>query len=299
MTDTILEYARANGIDLAQAEPMSAHTTIGIGGPAKYYAAVTGAALPGMIACARKADVPFIVIGKGSNLMFDDKGYYGLVLRLLPQEAVVNGLDITAQAGMALSALSVLCKANGFTGLEFAQGIPGTVGGAVFMNAGAYGGQIADTLLQSTYVDADNPQLGEQLLLADQHCFDYRHSSYIENPSRIITAATFRLKPGAPEEIAAAMEDYALRRRQKQPLEYPSAGSAFKRPPGHFAGKLIEDCGLKGFAVGGAQVSEKHAGFIINRGGATCKDIQALLEHIEKTVECTFGIRLEREIRIV
>ena len=200
---------------------------------------------------------------------------------------------MTAGAGASLSAVCKTARDASLSGLEFAYGIPGSVGGAVVMNAGAYGGEIKDVLLLSEYLDPGTMEI-RSVPLKD-HAYGYRDSVY-RHTDRIVLSASFRLKPGRQEDIAAAMSDYASRRVSKQPLEFPSAGSVFKRPKGHFVGQMVEESGLKGFRIGGAEVSEKHAGFIVNRGGATCRDVLALVEHIRETVRKNYGVELECEI---
>ena len=186
---------------------------------------------------------------------------------------------------------------NSLTGLEFAGGIPGSLGGALFMDAGAYGGQMADVVVSSRYYDAETDTVGT--LTGKQHAFGYRTSVYKDHPQWVALSADMQLKIGDPAEIKAKMDDFSQRRRDKQPLNYPSAGSTFKRPEGYFAGKLIQDAGLMGYAVGGAQVSEKHAGFVINRGGATCADVLALIDHVREEVWRQFGVELEPEVRLL
>ena len=295
----ILLLARDMGLTLLEHEPLSRHTSFRIGGPARYFAVAEGWQVGGLYsACAAKG-LPFALIGNGSNILARDAGFPGLVCKLAAEEIEVSENRITAPAGCLLSSLAATAQRAGLTGLEFAQGIPGSVGGGVFMNAGAYGGQMADTLMESVYIDLAHPEAGEQRLAAVGHTFGYRHSLYMERPHWLITKAVFELAPGDSAAIARVMADLAARRREKQPLEYPSAGSTFKRPQGHFAGQLIEEAGLKGYRIGDAQVSEKHAGFIVNRGSATCADVLALMEHVEETVEARFGIRLEGEVRLL
>ena len=298
MTECMLRrFAEEAGIPLREQEPLREHTTFRIGGPARFFALPkTVEQLAALAAFAAKQGLRFAVLGNGSNLLAADEGYDGLVIRT-PEESPVWNDDhtVTVAAGYSLSRLSAVAGQRGLTGLTFAQGIPGTVGGAVVMNAGAYGGQIADTLISGQCITPE----GLRTLSAEQHALAYRTSVYARHPQWIAARATFRLTPGDSRQIAAEMADYASRRREKQPLEYPSAGSTFKRPEGHFAGKLIEDCGLKGFSVGGAQVSEKHAGFVINRGGATCADVLALMQAVSDLVFDRFGIRLEPEVKLL
>ena len=294
----LIAFAKENQIAVLQNEPMREHTTFRIGGPAKLFATVNEEQLALLIRKAEELYIPYIVVGNGSNLLVSDAGYPGLIIKIA--DAPVRMLDsctLEASAGTSLARLAVAAAEAGLTGLEFAHGIPGTVGGAVMMNAGAYDGQISDVLVSSCCYDGAERQFLK--LEKDAHLFTYRHSSYMEHPCRVVTSAIFRLQPGNKEAIRAKMSELNSRRREKQPLEFPSAGSTFKRPEGHFAGKLIEDCGLKGYRIGGAQVSEKHAGFVINAGGATCQDVVQLMEYIEQQVYQRFAIRLEREVRVI
>lgn len=294
----LIAFAKENQIAVLQNEPMREHTTFRIGGPAKLFATVNEEQLALLIRKAEELYIPYIVVGNGSNLLVSDAGYPGLIIKIA--DAPVRMLDsctLEASAGTSLARLAVAAAEAGLTGLEFAHGIPGTVGGAVMMNAGAYDGQISDVLVSSCCYDGAERQFLK--LEKDAHLFTYRHSSYMEHPCRVVTSAIFRLQPGNKDAIRAKMSELNSRRREKQPLEFPSAGSTFKRPEGHFAGKLIEDCGLKGYRIGGAQVSEKHAGFVINAGGATCQDVVQLMEYIEQQVYQRFAIRLEREVRVI
>lgn len=294
----LIAFAKENQIAVLQNEPMREHTTFRIGGPAKLFATVNEEQLALLIRKAEELYIPYIVVGNGSNLLVSDAGYPGLIIKIA--DAPVRMLDtctLEASAGTSLARLAVAAAEAGLTGLEFAHGIPGTVGGAVMMNAGAYDGQISDVLVSSYCYDGAERQFLK--LEKDAHLFTYRHSSYMEHPCRVVTSAIFRLQPGNKDAIRAKMSELNSRRREKQPLEFPSAGSTFKRPEGHFAGKLIEDCGLKGYRIGGAQVSEKHAGFVINAGGATCQDVVQLMEYIEQQVYQRFAIRLEREVRVI
>lgn len=284
-------------IGLIEGEPMKNHTTFQIGGPAGVFVQPRSlSAFVCTLMAARDAGLPLTVIGRGSNLLVSDAGVDGVVLCTCGLNAVrVEGSHIYAQAGATLAQVAKAALHAGLTGAEFAAGIPGTVGGGVFMNAGAYGGQMADIVVRSVYVDGQ----GGSCVLdgAGAHAFGYRTSVYKQHPDWVAVEAEFALEPGDPAAIRAAMDDYARRRREKQPLNYPSAGSTFKRPEGYFAGRLIEDAGLKGASVGGAQVSEKHAGFVINQGSATCADVAALIERIQKTVFEKFGVQLECEVR--
>lgn len=300
MSDLLLAFCAEHKIDLHCAEPMARHTTFRAGGYAAWYSAPdTKQKLVKLIHFSETENIAYRVIGNGSNLLVADEGYDGLVIRTSPAlDALVweDETTLCAGAGTLLSTVSAAAASRGLTGLEFAQGIPGTVGGAVFINAGAYGGEIAQVLARSEYLAPDG---AVRVRAAEAHEFGYRTSVYKHHPSSVVLSAVFTLQKGDSEQIYAKMAELSASRKEKQPLEYPSAGSAYKRPQGYFAGKLIEDCGLKGFAVGGAQVSEKHAGFIINKGGATAGDIILLMEQIERAVQARFGVTLEREIQIL
>lgn len=277
-------------------EPMSLHTSFKVGGNAQavVFPGTEGELSRVLDACKGEKHV---IIGNGSNVVFADGGYDGVVIITdkiddCRAEQIDEDVFVTAGAGLSLPTLTAFAKKNALAGLEFACGIPGSVGGAVFMNAGAYGGEMKDVLHAVKCVGDETYQL------IDKDAFTYRFSPYMRE-GKIITSAVFKLKKGNADEISAHMKDYLTRRRDKQPLEYPSAGSVFKRPEGYFAGKLIEDASLKGVSVGGAQVSEKHAGFIINTGGATADDIKALVRLIQNTVREKFGVELECEIRFI
>lgn len=275
-------------------EPMKNHTTFKIGGPADVFAvAKTVFALQDIILLCRENDVPYHMVGAGSNLLVSDKGIRGVVIKYNSKSALCSGDIIDASAGISLSALAKFAYTNSLTGLEFAGGIPGLLSGAVYMNAGAYGGEMKDIIIETEYMDADG-NMGK--IVGKDHKFGYRHSVYCDG-DKIILSAKMKLGHGDKNEIGAKMNDLLKRRNDKQPLTYPSAGSTFKRPEGYFAGKLIEDSGLKGFSVGGAQVSEKHAGFVINTGNATACDVLNLVEHIKNTVMKNFGVELQCEIK--
>ena len=250
----------------------------------------------------RANGVRVYLLGNGSNTLFDDAGFDGAVIDmrgldgLESTELDADIVRITAGAGLTLGRLCNKAQTLGLTGLEFACGIPGTVGGAVYMNAGAYGGELKDVLESVTFLDDD---LALRTLPATDLAMGYRTSVFEQNPGWCILSATVVLHRGDGAAVKAKMQELLGKRKEKQPLEWPSAGSTFKRPQGAFAGKLIEDCGLRGFAVGGAQVSEKHCGFVINRGGATCADVVALTEEVSRIVKEKTGFVLEREIRVV
>lgn len=284
---------------LLQNEPLSLHSSFRIGGEADCFAKPDSEeALVSVINAARECEVPYIVIGCASNILFSDKGFRGVVISTLGLKNIeINGNLVRAGAGVTMPLLSSRAQKNSLDGMRFMCGIPGTVGGGVFMNAGAYGGEIACILTSSRYYDTERGEIFS--LSSGEHDFGYRHSSYMEHSERIILSADFSLTPGDPDEIKAGCEELLRRRAEKQPLEFPSAGSTFKRYPGFFTAQLIDECGLKGLTVGGAQVSEKHAGFVINRGGATAVDVLTLVEKIKETIKKERGIDIECEIRFV
>ena len=275
-------------------EPMSRHTTFKVGGNAAFM--VVPDTAERIVSLKRQlCDVPHIVIGNGSNLLFSDEGYDGVVIKLGNDfsDISVNGDEITAKSGATLSKIANTALQNGLGGFEFASGIPGSVGGAVYMNAGAYGGEMKDVVLSTTCVGESG-----NILVLDDNKFSYRHSIYSET-GLIMLETTIKLKKCDKDEIKSKMDDFNGRRREKQPLNFPSAGSTFKRPSGYFAGQLIEESGLKGHRIGGAMVSEKHAGFVINYDHATSKDILNLIDHIKSEVYMRFGVELEPEIKII
>lgn len=284
-------------LDLRQAEPMKKHTTFRVGGPADYYACPTRDELPALLALAKKHRIPVTVIGNGSNLLVADAGVRGLVIEIgaAISEVSAEGTLLRAGAGALLSAAASAAAKAGLSGLEFAAGIPGSVGGGVTMNAGAYGGEMKDVLESVVLLTADGTQ---EVRTAESLALSYRHSSIPEEQA-IVLYATFSLTPAPTEAIRERMEELRKKRVEKQPLSYPSAGSTFKRPEGHFAGKLIEDAGLRGYTVGGAQVSEKHCGFIINRGDATAADIRRLMQDVQERVQERFGVQLQPEVRTI
>lgn len=296
--ETFGAAAEALGCKVQYNEPMNKHTTFKIGGPADVFVTVENeAALKAVVAEALQLELPYHVIGKGSNLLVSDDGMRGVVILLAGEFAsvAVNGNQITAGAAASLAAVCKAALENSLAGMEFAWGIPGSVGGALFMNAGAYGSEMKNVVVSCTHMTPD----GEiHTLTLEEMDLRYRHSVYHELDAVILTV-TVELEAGEQEAIQAAMDDFITRRKTKQPLEFPSAGSVFKRPEGYFAGALVEQCGLKGKTIGGAQVSEKHAGFIINIGGATCQDVLDLVAFIQKTVLEETGVALECEIRPV
>lgn len=291
-----LAYREA-GIKHTENESLSAYSTFRVGGAAAIIARPSSAdELIFTVEAAKRAGVRTVVIGNGSNLLFADAGFDGVVVVTTDMDRVeINGNRITADCGVSFTRLALLARDAGLSGLEFAYGIPGTVGGAVFMNAGAYGGETSQFLAGSQVYDGEKVRT---YALSD-HKLSYRHSTFAENEKLIVLESVFELMPGDRAEISEKMSSFMAARREKQPLEFPSAGSTFKRPPNNFAGKLIEESGLKGFTVGGAQVSEKHAGFVINRGGATAEDILGLISHVQDTVLKDHNIQLECEIKYI
>lgn len=286
-------------LPFAEQEPLAEHTTFRIGGPAAFWLTPSDTEqLCRSLSCCKKIGIRVYLLGNGSNTLFSDEGFDGAVvdLRGLSGTPAVRENEITADAGLTLGHLCAAAQQHSLAGLEFACGIPGTVGGAVYMNAGAYGGELKDVVTSVTYLD---DALEIRTLPVSELQMGYRTSIFEKNPGWCILSATFGLRPGDKNAIMAQMQEYLKRRKEKQPLEWPSAGSTFKRPQGAFAGRLIEDCGLRGFTVGGAQISEKHCGFVINKGGATCADVVALTEEVKRIVREKTGFVLEREIRVV
>lgn len=288
------DFCGEKGIKYKLNEPMSAHTSFKIGGPADIFAEPKNKSeLSDLLKKAAELNIKTFILGKGSNLLISDSGMEGAVLSLSGMNGVeVRGNELTAMAGTALSEVCRAAAENGLTGLEFAYGIPGSVGGALFMNAGAYGGEVADAVKSAEFMNLSG-ETG-RIERADMR-LGYR-SSIFKSGDMIVTSVTFALEKGEKADIEKAMNDYIGRRKSKQPLEYPSAGSTFKRPVGYFAGALIEKNGLKGVSVGGAMVSEKHAGFVINYNNATCGDVKQLIEKIKQTVKASDGVDLEPEI---
>lgn len=298
-SETIFNLAEILGCEARKYEPMSKHTSFKIGGNADVYIKVNNLSkLSTILKECQASDVDCMILGNGSNLLVSDDGIRGVVIRLDGDFRKITLLDDTTIFCGAGATLAYLCKFAlncGLSGLEFAWGIPGTVGGAVFMNAGAYDGEMKDVVHSVSHISPSG-EIGRTE--KENLNFGYRTSVYRSN-NMIITGVTLKLKKGNPDEIRAKMDDYMSRRSIKQPLEYPSAGSVFKRPEGNFAGALIEQCGLKGKTCGGAQVSEKHAGFIINKSNATSKDVRDLIGEIQKTVSEKTGYSLECELIIL
>lgn len=279
-----------------EGEPMKYHTTFRIGGPADYFV------MPGtkeevrkITELCRAEQMPYYIVGNGSNLLVSDKGYHGVVIQIFKEmsRVEVKGFMITAQAGATLAKVAKAALDAGLTGFEFAAGIPGTLGGACVMNAGAYGGEMKDVLYEVTVLTNEG---GIRVIPKEQLEMGYR-TSVIAKEGYTVLEAVVKLESDAKEDIRARMEDLRERRTTKQPLEYPSAGSTFKRPEGYFAGKLIQDTGLGGFRVGGAQISEKHCGFVINSQDATAADVDELMKQVSGKVKEKFGVTLEPEVK--
>lgn len=280
-------------------EPMAKHTSFRIGGPAKRMAfPKTREQLVVLMGFLQDAGVKPLLIGNGTNLLVADNGLDTVVIDTSAELSHIELTDegeIAADAGVSLAKLALFAWKNGLTGLEFAHGIPGSLGGAVSMNAGAYGGEMKDVVVSTRYLDHD---LNLCEVVGAAHDFGYRHSVFSDTDC-VVLGSTLALTPGDPAEIRARMLDLSERRRSRQPLDLPSAGSTFKRPAGGYAAALIDAAGLKGYAVGGAQVSEKHAGFVVNRGGATFDDVLRLMDHIRSEVLRTSGVELEPEVKII
>ncbi len=295
----IIEFLNENNINYQENEPMKLHTSFRIGGEAKIFIFVKNPdELQKTICFCRENGLEFFVIGNGSNLLVSDSGISSVVIKLCGEFEEIKLVDETTIEAGAGANLSAVCKAalsNGLSGLEFAYGIPGSVGGAAYMNAGAYGGEMKDVAKTCFHVNKDGKA---GVFSGDELRFGYRKSVYTDNGC-IITKVLFSLQKGDKEEIKAKMDDLLNRRVTKQLLEYPSAGSVFRRPEGYFAGALIEQSGLKGRTVGGAQVSEKHAGFIINIDNATCEDVKKLIGICQETVKEKFNVQLETEIKSI
>jgi len=277
-------------------EPMKKHTTFRVGGPADYFVVPrTKEEVKELISVCKEFDMPYYVLGNGSNLLVGDKGYRGVIIQVYKEmnQIQVEGENIKVQAGALLSRIGNVALEAELSGFEFAAGIPGTMGGAVVMNAGAYGGEMRDVLVSATVL---TPQ-GELLTLSNEELELGYRTSIVAKKDYIVLEATIGLHKGDKEAIRARMDELRVQRTTKQPLEFPSAGSTFKRPEGYFAGKLIQDAGLRGFQVGGAQVSEKHCGFVINKENATAADVWELMQQVSAIVKEKFGVELEPEVK--
>ena len=291
-------FAGCTAKELLLEEPMAKHTSFRIGGPADALAQPANEAeLAALLQRAAEHAVPVTLIGNGSNLLVRDKGIRGLVIKLgnLFSSVAAEGNTLTFGCGVSLAMASKKAASLSLSGMEFAVGIPGTIGGAVYMNAGAYDGEMAKVVTSVRVMDGQGKS---SELKASELDFAYRHTA-LQNSGLIVTSVTCTLQPGEAEAIAAKMADFSQRRISKQPLELPSAGSMFKRPPGYFAGTLIEQTGLKGYTVGGAQVSKKHAGFVVNVGGATAQDVLQLISDVQSKVLAAHGVRLEPEVLVL
>jgi len=282
---------------VCESEPMKLHTTFRVGGPADVLVTPDVKSLPEVIALCKKHSLPYHVIGNGSNLLVGDKGIRGVVIAMTNRMADIVCEDdvITADAGATLGQIAGIAAGKGLTGFEFAAGIPGTLGGAVVMNAGAYGGEMKDVIVSAVVLDKEGHL---QELSVEDLDLSYRHSC-IPEKEYVVLKVTMKLQHGDEAEIRAKMAELREQRITKQPLEYPSAGSTFKRPEGYFAGKLIMDAGLRGYQVGGAQVAEKHCGFVINKDNATAADIVQLMQDVSAKVEEQFGVKLEPEVKML
>lgn len=292
--DKLTEYIEEKRI--YKDEPMRKHTTFRIGGNADYFVIPkTEEEIRNVIRLCKEERMPYYILGNGSNLLVSDKGYRGVIIEICKKmnEICVEGNFLKVQAGALLSRVGNVALEAGLAGFEFASGIPGTMGGAVFMNAGAYGGEMKDILTEVTVLDENNEV---RVLKKEELELGYR-TSIVAKKGYVVLSAKVELKKGNQMEIRERMNELKVQRTTKQPLEYPSAGSTFKRPEGYFAGKLIADAGLRGFQVGGAQVSEKHCGFVINKENATAADIVELMRQIIERVQTEFGVKLEPEVK--
>ena len=279
-------------------EPMNRHTTFRIGGPADYFLLPSSSEeVKGILEICKEESLQYFILGNGSNLLVSDEGYRGVIIQLYRNYGglTVEGTEIRAGAGVLLSQIAAAARNEFLTGFEFAGGIPGTLGGAVVMNAGAYGGELKDVLKEAVVMDREGNIF---TVPVEKLAMGYR-TSLVKTAGYLVLEVVISLKKGSQEEIRDTMKDLADRRISKQPLEYPSAGSTFKRPEGYFAGKLIMDAGLRGYQVGGAQVSEKHCGFVINKGNATAADVCRLMADVQAKVQEQFGVTLEPEVKFL
>lgn len=296
--DKLISLCESTGCEYSLTAELKDYTSFKIGGKADIMIFPNSiSVLSELVAFIRERELPLLVIGKGSNLLISDEGFRGVVINTshLDSLELLDDTTIKCSCGVSLARLCRFALENSLTGLEFAYGIPGSAGGAAYMNAGAYGGQMSDVLVECEHILPDGSL---DSFSGDELDLGYRHSVYSDSDF-VIVSLTLRLQKGNNDEIRAKMDDLIQRRKDKQPLEYPSAGSTFKRPEGYFAGALIEQCGLKGCRIGGAEVSEKHAGFLINAGSATCNDVLALIKHCQDTVFKATGVELEPEVKII
>jgi UDP-N-acetylmuramate dehydrogenase len=294
----MIDRLRKISPNILENEPMISHTSFKIGGNADFFVSVSSEKeLSELLVFAKENGLEVTVMGNGSNMLVGDKGIRGLVIQIGSEmtDIKTDGETVWAQAGVLMSKLASVLLRENLSGFETLSGIPGTLGGGIFMNAGAYGGEIKDIVSKVTYID----EKGQLHTVLGAECdFGYRHSIFCDG-GKYIVSAELSMKKGNYEEIKALMADYNKRRSDKQPLAMPSAGSTFKRPDGYFAGKLIQDAGLMGYSIGGAAVSEKHAGFVVNKGGASAADVLELIKYIQKTVREKFGVELEPEVRLI
>ena len=280
-------------------EPMKKHTTMKVGGPCDCMVEPSSIEeIQKVLEYVKENNIKYYIIGNGSNLLVKDEGVHALVIKIASKfsSVEVNGEHIKAYSGCSVPKLAQIAKENSLSGLEFACGIPGSVGGGIRMNAGAYGSEMVNVVEKVGFLD-ENGNLKE-IDGKDAH-FTYRHSMFVDNPQYVVVYAIYKLVKGNKEEISKIMEENMNSRKQKQPIEYPNFGSVFKRPEGYFVGKLVDDCGLKGYKIGGAQVSTKHSGFMINTGDATCKDVLDLIEYVKEKVYEKFNVKLQEEVVIL
>lgn len=294
----MLERFKNNNIPFSVNEPMNKHTSFQIGGPADVFVCPADKGqLKTAVEIIKEWGVPYFVLGNGSNLLVSDKGFRGVILHPEFNEMNITGTTMVCGSGVLLSRAAREAAKHSLSGLVFASGIPGSMGGAVRMNAGAYGGEMSDVVVRTEYLNPTTMEL--TCVTGEEHDFSYRHSMFCGEEGYIICETELSLTPGNQQEIMAQMDDLAKRRREKQPVSLPSGGSTFKRPPGDYAAALIDRAGLRGRSVGGAQVSEKHTGFIVNTGGATAEDVLTLMEQVKQEVFHQFGVMLESEICII
>ena len=285
--------------EILREEPMYKHTSFRIGGPAELFLMPKRDELPRLMELLRMEKVPFLILGNGSNVLVSDDGIPGVIISALNMKEISVDQDnsvIEADAGVSLQRIATEAAMNSLTGMEFAAGIPGSLGGAVYMNAGAYGSEMKNIVEEVQYIDCDGKVFVKK---SEELEMGYRHSFFSDNPNMVVLGAKIRLSQGDKETILLYQTELLRKRREKQPIEYPSAGSTFKRPDGYYAGKLIQDSGLMGYRVGDAQVSLKHAGFVVNIGSATANDVLTLIKHVQDTVYDKYGVRLEPEVRIL
>lgn len=294
----LIERLKQQGVKFFTNEPMAKHTSFKIGGPADILACPSDAEqLKAAVQAAKECGVAVFIMGNGSNLLVSDEGYRGMIVRLEDSHIEVEGNRIHCGAGALLSKTASIALEHSLAGFAFASGIPGSIGGAVRMNAGAYGGEFSDVVKKTRFLDTRTMETGE--VTGTEHDFSYRHSMFCDAPEKIIVETEIVLQQGDKAAIAAKMEELSAKRREKQPVSLPSGGSTFKRPEGYYAAALIDQCGLRGFRIGGAEVSQKHTGFIVNIANATAQDVYRLMEHVRAEVYKKFSVTLQNEICIV